>query len=336
VAFRQGTIRLLHHHSNMMSKLDQYLDAATRKNTRLSYQSAIRHFQVGWGGSLPTTADCVAHYLADHAQSLSINTLSHRLTALAQWHSERGSPDPTKALIVRNVLRGIRALHPAQEKQAKPLQLGQLEQVIRWLDTAIETAQKAAQRPMELRHRRDKALILLGFWRGFRCDELTRLRIEHVQGVAGQGMTCYLAQTKTDRTYQGTTFKVPSLPRLCPVDAYLDWLSASQLTEGPVFRAVDRWGHVSKTAMRTDSLIPVLRNMLRSAGIASTELYSGHSLRRGFATWAVTSGWDMKTLMQYIGWKDVKSVMRYIDVADPFANFRLQCLQSSEGTLKSE
>jgi integrase len=88
--------------------------------------------------------------------------------------------------------------------------------------------------------------------------------------------------------------------------------------------------------MRTDSLIPVLRNMLRSAGIASTELYSGHSLRRGFATWAATSGWDMKTLMQYVGWKDVKSVMRYIDVADPFANFRLQCLQSSEGTLKSE
>jgi hypothetical protein len=156
---------------------------------------------VGWGGSLPTTADCVAHYLADHAESLSINTLSHRLTALAQWHSEQGSPDPTKALIVRNVLRGIRALHPAQEKQAKPLQLCQLEQVIRWLDVAIETAQKAAQRPMELCHRRDEALILLGFWRGFRCDELTRLRIEHVQGVAGQGMTCYLAQTKTNRTY---------------------------------------------------------------------------------------------------------------------------------------
>lgn len=115
-------------------------------------------------------------------------------------------------------------------------------------------------------------MVLLGFWRGFRGDELTRLRIEHVQAVAGEGMTCYFLQNKGDRTFQGTTFKAPALSRLCPVEAYLDWISVSQLTDGPVFRGIDRWGHVSREALRTDSLIPVLRSMLTHAGVPAAEL----------------------------------------------------------------
>jgi hypothetical protein len=40
-------------------------------------------------------------------------------------------------------------------------------------------------------------------------------------------------------------------------------------------------------------------------------------LRRGFASWAHQSGWDLKSLMNYVGWKDMKSAMRYIE-ASPF------------------
>jgi len=49
-----------------------------------------------------------------------------------------------------------------------------------------------------------------------------------------------------------------------------------------------------------------------------------NSLRRGFANWASQSGWDMKTLMQYVGWKSVQSAMRYVDSIDPFAQTQLQ------------
>jgi integrase len=309
---------------NAMSKLDQYIHAATRDNTRQSYQSAIRHFEVDWGGFLPATADSIARYLADHAGTLSINTLRQRLAALAQWHIEQGFPDPTKAPVVRKVLRGIQALHPAQEKQAKPLQLDQLDQVAKWLDAAIEEARVSENRAIELRHTRDRALLLLGFWRGFRGDELTRLLVEHVDAVAGEGMTCYFPRTKGDRAYQGTTFKAPALARLCPVEAYLAWKDAAQLVAGPVFRAVDRWGHIRETGLHIDSLLPLLRTTLADAGIAEAELYSGHSLRRGFANWATANGWDLKTLMEYVGWKNVRSAMRYVDAADPFGRHRIE------------
>ncbi|HEY4542902.1 MAG TPA: site-specific integrase [Noviherbaspirillum sp.] len=307
-----------------MSKLDQYVNAATRDNTRQSYQSAVRHFEVEWGGFLPATADSIARYLADHAGTLAINTLRQRLAALAQWHIDQGFPDPTKAPVVRKVFRGIRALHPAQEKQAKPLQLDLLAQVTEWLDASIGVARTQRNRGDELRYLRNKALLLLGFWRGFRGDELTRLRIEHVEVAPGEGMTCYFPQTKGDRHYQGTTFKAPVLLRLCPVDAYIDWVATAQLKNGPVFRAIDRWGHIGESGLHPDSLAPLLRAMLTEAGVASADLYSGHSLRRGFATWASANGWDLKTLMEYIGWRDVQSAMRYVAAVDPFARHRTE------------
>ncbi len=306
-----------------MTTLDRYIAAATRDNTRQSYRSAIRHFEVEWGGFLPATADSVARYLVDHAETLAVNTLRQRLAALAQWHIDQGFPDPTKAPVVRKVFRGIQALHPAQEKRAKPLQLEQLDQVTQALDAALAAARPRPGGGADLRPLRDKALLLLGFWRGFRGDELTRLRIEHVEVVPGEGMICYFPQTKGDRAYLGTTFKVPALQRLCPVAAYSAWIAAAQLTAGPVFRGIDRWGHVSGEGLHPDSLIPLLRTMLSEAGIASADLYSSHSLRRGFAHWATASGWDLKTLMAYVGWKNVQTAIRYVEAADPFAKHRI-------------
>lgn len=290
-----------------MSAIDRYVEAATRENTRRSYQSALRHFEVEWGGFLPASADMIARYLADHAEILSVNTLRARLAALAQWHQTQGFPDPTKAPHVRKVLRGIVALHPATEKRAKPMQLAQLEKVTAWLDEQIAREADGRERLACLRNR---ALMLLGFWRGFRSDELSRLRIEHVAVEAGRGMTLYLPRTKGDRAQLGTTFKAPALSRLCPVAAYEAWIAASDLTEGPVFRSIDRWGNVSDEGLHAGSFVPLLRALFHAAGLAAPDSYSSHSLRRGFATWANSNGWDLKMLMQYVGWKDVRSAMR--------------------------
>ena len=160
------------------------------------------------------------------------------------------------------------------------------------------------------------SLILLGFWRGFRSDELCRLQIEHVQAHAGSGITLYLPRSKGDRDNLGQTYQAPALLKLCPVQAYIDWITEAALVRGPVFRGVDRWGHLSEEGLHANSIIPLLRQALERAGIPA-ERYTSHSLRRGFATWAHQSGWDLKSLMSYVGWKDMKSAMRYVE-ASPF------------------
>lgn len=305
-----------------MNSVDTYLLAATRDNTVRSYRAAIAHFETEWGGLLPASADTVARYLAEHAEVLSLSTLQQRIAALADWHKAHGFTDPTKSPLVRKVMQGIRALHPARQKQARPIQLEQITQLDAWLDDAIRTALQSGDAAAHLRHTRDRALLLLGFWRGFRGDELARLRVEDVHAVAGQGMTCYLARSKGDRASRGRTYQAPALRKLCPVDAYLAWIAAADLHDGPVFRAVDRWGHVGADGLHINSLVPLLRALFGAAGMPLVHQYSSHSLRRGFANWATSNGWDLKTLMEYVGWRDVQSAMRYLDAADPFSSMR--------------
>lgn len=304
--------------------LERYLQAAQRENTQRSYASAVRHFEVTWGGLLPATADSLAGYLVAHATSLSINTLRQRLAALSHWHRENGFSDPTTAPLVKNAFKGIQALHPAQEKRASPLQLTQLDQVIAWLEGATRAADAQRDAPEGLRLRRDKAMLLLGFWRGFRTDELVRLEVGRLTLVPGQGMTCFLPRTKGDRQGAGTTYRVPALSRLCPVTATVEWVTTAQLADGPVFRSVDRWGHVANTPLHTNSVPSLLRQALAKAGLTNAAAYSGHSLRRGFASWANANGWDVKALMEYVGWKDVHSAMRYVDGPDAFGQQRIE------------
>ncbi|WP_439870468.1 site-specific integrase [Pseudomonas syringae] len=299
-----------------MNDVDRYIEAATRDNTRRSYRAAIEHFEVTWGGFLPATSESVARYLASHAGTLSVNTLKLRLSALAQWHISQGFVDPTKAPMVRKVIKGIRALHPAQEKQAEPLQLQDLGKVIAWLEIEIREASVQHDQPRLLRGRRDSALILLGFWRGFRSDELCRLQVQDVKAIADSGISLYLPRSKGDRDNLGMTYQTPALQRLCPVQAYIEWINCAALVRGPVFRAVDRWGNLKEEGLHANSVIPLLRQALQRAGIAA-EHYTSHSLRRGFASWAHSNGWDLKSLMSYVGWRDIKSAMRYIDAA-PF------------------
>lgn len=299
-----------------MSRIDEFIQAAERTNTRRSYASAIQHFEVEWQGLLPATSDSVARYLADHATSLSNNTLRQRLAALSRWHCDQGFADPTKASIVRQVLKGIRAVHPAMEKRARPLILDQLQQVDNWLQRAIVEARGRGDRASLLRHTRDRSLVLLGFWRGFRSDEIVRLKLENIQISPGEGMTCYLERSKTDKNYAGREFRCPALSRLCPVTAMSEWTALAELRSGPAFRKIDRWGHVGEAPLGVNSLIPMLRNLFAAAGLASVQEYSSHSLRRGFAGWARASGWDIKELMEYVGWKDIKSAMRYLEASE--------------------
>ncbi|MBZ9783628.1 site-specific integrase [Pseudomonas sp. REP124] len=295
---------------------ERYLQAARRESTERRYQQALAHYEVGWGGFLPASSDSIVRYLAEHAE-LSISTLRGNLAALARWHLSHGFVDPTKAPQVRDVLRGIKALHPRQINQAEPLQLRELEQCV----SALRLEEASPNLAVRLRAGRDRALLLLGFWRAFRSDDLCRLRIESNQLVSGEGLTLFLPSSKSDRDYQGRTLSVPALKRLCPVQAYEDWLTLSRLKAGPVFCSLDRWGHMAPNALHPYSVSRVLRRALIRGGVEG-ERYSGHSLRRGFATWATRNQWSSKALMDYVGWRDVRTAMRYVDAGEAFGEWR--------------
>lgn len=114
----------------------------------------------------------------------------------------------------------------------------------------------------------------------------------------------------------------PALKTLCPVDAYINWITVAGIAHGPVFRKIDRWGNLSEDGINPNSLIPMLRKIFEQAGVPADN-YTSHSMRRGFATWASASGWDIKSLMSYVGWKDMKSALRYVDPNVAFGGLAL-------------
>jgi hypothetical protein len=90
-------------------------------------------------------------------------------------------------------------------------------------------------------------------------------------------------------------------------------MQAAGFSAGPVFCRIDRWGHISAEAIAPGSVVPWLRDLFRAAGVGDPDTYSSHSLRRGFANWAKSSGWDVKELMEYVGWRDMNSALRYLE-----------------------
>ncbi|MDI3273701.1 tyrosine-type recombinase/integrase [Pseudomonas sp. MDT1-16] len=79
-------------------------------------------------------------------------------------------------------------------------------------------------------------------------------------------------------------------------------------------------------------MIPILRRIFKQAAVPA-DLYSSHSMRRGFATWASSNGWDIKSLMSYVGWKDVKSALRYVDAGASFAGLAVRAPTSQVESL---
>lgn len=300
----------------MSDAAERYLHAARRESTQRRYAQAIEHFEVEWGGMLPASSESIVRYLAAYGAQLSSNTLRTHLAALAQWHLQFGFDDPTKASRVRDVLRGIQALHPQPIKQAEALQLQMLEACIEGLAGQLT----ADQVTVRLRAARDQALLLMGFWRALRGDELCRLRVEHIQLREGLELEIFLASSKTDRDHRGRTLVLPALKRLCPVDAYQHWVAVSGIHQGPVFRAIDRWGHLAEEPVNPNSLSRILRLAFVRSGVAG-EGYTAHSLRRGFATWASRNRWSSKALMEYVGWRDIQSAARYIEADAPFGDW---------------
>lgn len=287
-----------------------YFEAGRSKNTSAAYQSAIRHYQNVWGGFLPATEASVVAYLTTYAPELAASTLELRLAALAKWHKTQGFPDPTKGELVKRFLAGIRTIHGTKQKQALPLSIEHLRAMVASLEAQYKKARADGDLPGLLRASRDKALLLIGFWRGFRSDELRGMSVEGVTVYRGVRMEVFVQRSKTDRLATGKTYEVPALIECCPVDAYCRWVEDAGIARGAVFRSIANNGRLGTESIDRKS---VGRILARIASDAKIEVhFTSHSMRRGFANWAVDQGWSLKELMEYVGWKGASNAARYV------------------------
>ncbi len=103
----------------------------------------------------------------------------------------------------------------------------------------------------------------------------------------------------------------------CPVTALTDWIEAAGITEGPLFREIDRHGTVSIRALHRDSVGAILKKAVARAGFDPKE-FAGHSLRSGFATHAARNGASAFDIMRQTGHRSITTVSRYVRDAQIF------------------
>jgi site-specific recombinase XerD len=292
----------------------RFICAAKSGSTRRAYAADLADFQrFAIRHSLPflpSTPETVVLYMADLASRLTVSTIRRRMAAITSAHREAGYADspasPRRHYVVREVLAGIkRTLGTAQQGTA-PLLTGDIRRIV-------------AATPNNLLGLRDRALVLVGFSGAFRRSELASiLEVEDLAFTEG-GLYIRLRRSKTDQEQQGRNVAVPlgEHPETCPVRALRSWLEAAVITSGPVFRSVDRHGHVSAHALSPRSIAKILKCGALRAGIDPT-LIAGHSLRAGMVTQAALNGSKEREIARTTGHHSDDMVRRYVRVADPF------------------
>ncbi|MCW8277246.1 tyrosine-type recombinase/integrase [Pseudomonas sp. PCH199] len=272
------------------------------RNTELSYRAAIDHYRNVGHCYLPVIIEQLAHYLTICAETTSVPTLRVRLSAISAWHRKMGFDDPTRNTKIRNLIRDLAMISEKKKKATSPLKFEELQTIVDHLDSVIfqlkkETARSPSQDSKLLRCYRDKSLILFGFWRGFLNHQLSGLVVEQLNIVPNQGMTI-LAHDPSSQSLRD--FFTPFLKHYCPVKALQDWLSIGEISHGPIFRGIDRWGTIDSASLNSRSITLIVRSWIEEVGLNVD--FTGHSLRRGFASWAVKMGWDIKSILEYVGW----------------------------------
>ncbi|WP_327436442.1 tyrosine-type recombinase/integrase (plasmid) [Streptomyces sp. NBC_01201] len=140
---------------------------------------------------------------------------------------------------------------------------------------------------------------------------------------------------KKVRRHTTNTILYGTDPATCPVRTlrtYLAALAAAARTDGPRFVRVDRWDRLTPPMnrngsptgdaagrMTAEAAAEVIERLADAAALTGT--WSGHSLRRGFATAACGAGHDPLEIARAGGWADGFRVLaRYMDDVDRVKN----------------
>lgn len=288
---------------NAGGDIQKYINASQSVSTKRAYASDLRHF-LAHGGRVPCKPKRLGKYLAESANNgLAVATLERRLTAIHKAHLDHKFPSPAHSEIVKQVMQGIRRTLGTKQRQARPLMKNDLVAVL--MD--IENKQ------MPIKAARDQALLLIGFASAMRRSELVGVRMDDLKFVS-EGFEVFLPFSKTDQERNGRYIVVPYAAGIhCPVIALKKWLKLSKISDGYLFRSVNRYDGVGRKGLSPQSVSLILKAAMLRIGANANDI-SAHSLRAGYCTTAVAEGISSWKIRAQTGHKSEMTLAKYIRV----------------------
>jgi site-specific recombinase XerD len=285
-----------------LEKLLRHLDGAYAANTLRAYKADMLEFinycERTGEFALPAMPKTVAEFLMQTvSQGIKSSTIRRKISSISAIHRLSSLDDPTKHSEVRITQRKIYRQLGTRFDQAYPITKTLL---IRLLATCSN----------DLHGLRDRALLLVAYDSMRRRSELTSLRVEDIEWLAGDGATILLRKSKTDQHRSGKWI------HLSTETAYAlhEWLSTTKINEGLIFRGVRSSGAITD-GLCESRISRIYKALAKKAGLSEklVQSISGHSMRVGAAQDLLNVGASLPQIMVKGGWAKTDTVMRYVE-----------------------
>jgi site-specific recombinase XerD len=262
-------------------------------NTRRNYARAIRDFmawyretgQIGLGR--PVVLRYRAQLLAGGMGAASVN---QRLSAIRKLAGEAADND----VLNRTAATGIQNVKGVKQRGTRQGFWLTQEQAQRLLDAPDTETLKGL---------RDRALLAVMLGCGLRRSEVAGLTFAHVQEREGRWLI-------VDLVGKGRRTRSVVMPDWAK-DAIDAWTQAAGITEGPLFRAVNRWGQVAEGISEV-GVSKVVKEYGQALGF---EELAAHDLRRTYAKLARKGGADLEQIQVNLGHASLTTTERYLGTA---------------------
>lgn len=249
-------------------------------------------------------------FFEGYAVGRRFGTVSRLEAAVANYFFQNGQPSFTRTFTHKQLMRRLARQDKRPTRKARALYGAALKKLLRSYDATTTCGL------------RDLAIIIAGAIRALRAASIVQIHMEDVRFEV-DGVVIALRNEKTATGNEPLFAATPHsashkfcMP--CVFRRLIDLMDTLNLPDGPLFRHIDRWGHISAQPLTPKAVTLILREGLRRAGIDEPQSYSSHSLRHGVVAAAVEQSYSDREIMLLTMHRSLKGLRAYTTSRDPW------------------
>jgi site-specific recombinase XerD len=267
------------------------LDSVRSPHTRRAYDRVLSEF-LAWcvaTGADGFTKATVQSYRSElEARGLSASAINVQLAAVRKLAAEAAD----NGLLAPELAAGIAKVPGARSEGPR---------AGNWLTREQASRLLSLPNPDTPKGKRDRAILGLLLGCGLRRDELVRVTVEEIQQREGRWVIVDILGKGRRRR----TIPVPSW-----VKTWIDeWTTAAGLSEGCVFRAINKGGRVVGDGLTANIVWSIVRGYANTIGIPKL---APHDLRRTCAKLCRAAGGDLEQIQLLLGHASIATTERYL------------------------
>lgn len=270
------------------------LDSVSSPKTKLLYGAALDRF-LSWfqGQGEPLSKALVQRYRAElEGKGLAPSTINVQLAAIRKLVTE-ASDNGLLSSDVAGAVSRVKGIKRLGVKLGNWLNEGQANELLN--KPPADT----------LKGKRDRAMLAIMLGAGLRRSEVAGLTVGHLQQREGRWVIVDMV---------GKGGRVRSVPIASWIKAAIDrWTTAASITDGFVFRPVNKGDHLCGESMTDQAVYNTL------ATYSGGEL-APHDMRRTFAQLARKEDCPIEQIQQTLGHASIQTTERYLGTKQDLQN----------------